>query len=383
MKKIGVVVPIYNAGPYLEPCIESILGQTYRCLELVLVDDGSTDGSGALCDKYREIDKRVHVIHQENQGMLPARYNGLRCLECDYATFVDADDWIETDTYEKMSPYMEQEIDVISFQIIRYFDSAYKCVSHDHYEAGLYSKAEIEEQIYPTMIWDIEKGTFGLEPSLCNKLIKRELLFDELDKANKLTVSYGQDIAVIYPLMTRAQSLMLTREALYYHRQREQHVVQPYIADPGYFEKLYLLYAYIVRQTKDHPIFIKQIDYFYADAARLHLRIYGDKKKGMGYLFPFNRVPVGKKIILYGASTLGQIFYDQIHRLDYGDIVAWVDRSYGSYEQFGVREIEYIKTVEEYDHIVIAVLDQETAKAIKRDLIDMGIDSKKIVCMKG
>ena len=67
-------------------------------------------GSGALCDKYREIDKRVHVIHQENQGMLPARYNGLRCLECDYATFVDADDWIETDTYEKMSPYMEQEI---------------------------------------------------------------------------------------------------------------------------------------------------------------------------------------------------------------------------------------------------------------------------------
>ena len=104
MKKIGVVVPIYNAGPYLEPCIESILGQTYRCLELVLVDDGSTDGSGALCDKYREIDKRVHVIHQENQGMLPARYNGLRCLECDYATFVDADDWIETDTYEKMSP---------------------------------------------------------------------------------------------------------------------------------------------------------------------------------------------------------------------------------------------------------------------------------------
>lgn len=80
MLKLGVVVPVYNAEKYLDKCISSIIGQTYGNMEIVLVDDGSTDGSGTICDKYAERDSRIHVIHQKNQGKLAARYQGVKML---------------------------------------------------------------------------------------------------------------------------------------------------------------------------------------------------------------------------------------------------------------------------------------------------------------
>ena len=136
MKRLGVVVPVFNTEPYLAQCIESILNQSYMDFELVLVNDGSTDRSGAICDEYQKRDNRVHVIHQENMGKVLARLNGVKHLNCKYVTFVDADDWIDFNTYRKMEIYMEDDIDVISFQIIRYFDEEYQYVSHNHYQAG-------------------------------------------------------------------------------------------------------------------------------------------------------------------------------------------------------------------------------------------------------
>jgi len=382
MKKIGIVVPIYNAEPYLRQCVNSILRQTYTNLELMLVDDGSVDNSGKLCDEFARMDRRVHVIHQNNQGKLPARYNGLKNLECDYAAFVDADDWISEETYESMSRYMLQNIDIISFQIIRYFDDADQCISYDNYLEGLYDKNQIEEMIYPTMIWDISKEAFGLDPSLCNKIMKKELLLNELQNAKKLSISYGEDVAVTYPLMTQAQSFMITGKSLYYHRQRKQNDIAPYISDPHYYKKLYSLYEYLIEQLIRYPILKKQMDYFYTEAVRMHLRIYRDKRKRAGFLFPFDQVPVRSKIILYGASTLGQTFYEQIKQLQYCNVVAWVDKNYEAYTEFGVREVAYVKGLEDYDYIIIAVYNQEIAGNIRKDLISMGVRKDKIVCVE-
>lgn len=379
MKKIGIVVPIYNEELYLEQCITSILRQTYTNLELILVDDGSTDNSGKICDEFAKKDKRVSVIHQNNQGMLCARYNGLKALKCDYATFVDADDWISEDTYEKMSKYMEQEIDMITFQIVIYHGESYHYISHNDYEKGLYNKARIEQKLYSTMIWDILKGTYGFDPSLCNKIVKRELLLKELYEAKALFISYGQDIAVTYPLITKIQSLMITEESLYYYRQRNKGQIAPYIVDSEYYKKLYWLYEYLYKYFKEYPQLIKQMDYFYAEAARMHLRIYRDKKRSDNFLFPFNKVPVGKRIILYGASILGQTFYGQIKKIGYADIVAWVDRDYEAYKEFRVREVEYINVVRNYDYIVIAVINSEASKEIKKNLKNMGVEDEKII----
>ena len=93
---VSIIIPVYNVGIYLEKCISSCLEQTYKRCEIILVDDGSNDGSEKICDDYAKKDARIKVIHQKNQGVSSARNAGMNCAEGDYIAFVDADDWIET-----------------------------------------------------------------------------------------------------------------------------------------------------------------------------------------------------------------------------------------------------------------------------------------------
>lgn len=99
---ISVIVPIYGVEKYLEECIRSIIGQTYPNLEVILVDDGSPDGCGAICDRYAQMDDRIVVVHQKNGGAAAARNTGLRIATGEYLTFVDGDDYLEPDAYEIM-----------------------------------------------------------------------------------------------------------------------------------------------------------------------------------------------------------------------------------------------------------------------------------------
>ena len=92
--KITVIIPVYNVEKYLEQCIKSVIGQTYKNLEIILVDDGSTDKSGQICDKYAELDDRIFVIHKANGGLSDARNAGLEILSGEYVTFVDSDDYV-------------------------------------------------------------------------------------------------------------------------------------------------------------------------------------------------------------------------------------------------------------------------------------------------
>ena len=109
MKKISVIVPVYNVERYLKRCIESIINQTYKDLEIILVDDGSTDSSGNICDEYKKIDKRISVIHKKNGGLSDARNEGLKVVTGTYIAFVDSDDFLDLDMYEYMQKNIEKE----------------------------------------------------------------------------------------------------------------------------------------------------------------------------------------------------------------------------------------------------------------------------------
>ena len=99
---ISLIVPVYNIQNYLSRCIDSILAQTYRDFELILVDDGSTDGSSEVCDYYGKQDKRIVVIHKQNGGLVSARKAGIASARGEYAGFVDGDDWIEPQMYQRL-----------------------------------------------------------------------------------------------------------------------------------------------------------------------------------------------------------------------------------------------------------------------------------------
>lgn len=100
--EISVIVPVYNVMPYINRCLDSVCNQTFDALEIILVDDGSTDGSGKVCDEYAENDERIRVVHQEKQGLSAARNAGLELCTCDLVGFVDSDDWIEPDMYQML-----------------------------------------------------------------------------------------------------------------------------------------------------------------------------------------------------------------------------------------------------------------------------------------
>ena len=100
--KISVIVPIYNVEQYLRKCIDSIINQTYKNLEIILVDDGSWDNSPRICDEYAKRDNRIKVIHKKNGGLADARNTGLKMITGNYISFIDSDDYIEKTMYEKM-----------------------------------------------------------------------------------------------------------------------------------------------------------------------------------------------------------------------------------------------------------------------------------------
>lgn len=106
---ISVIIPVYNVEKYLRQCLESVIGQTYINLEIILVDDGSTDGSSKICDDFAAIDDRIVVIHQYNAGLSSARNAGLDIMKGDYVSFVDSDDWIEKDMFAILLSSLEDE----------------------------------------------------------------------------------------------------------------------------------------------------------------------------------------------------------------------------------------------------------------------------------
>lgn len=371
MKRVGVVIPIYNTERYLNQCIDSVLQQSYTNLSIVLVDDGSTDGGPKICDEYAKKDSRVLVIHQENMGKLAARYYGAKAADCDYLTFVDSDDWILPETYGIFTEQMELGIDVISWQFIRYFSSEIQRKSHHLFSAGFYDNERFQKEIYPSMIWNLEKNTFGMDPSLCNKLIKREFTLKALASTQSLNIAYGDDVATIYPLLQSIHTLFLSEEGLYFHRQRSHKDRAYYLQDQDFYKKLYSLYEHLKFSFSEEPAFIEQLDAFYSHSVLLHLapgkreKLYPQSGK---YLFPFDKVPFGKKIILYGASTVGQDFYKQISCLGYASKILWVDKNYLAYQDFGVKNIETLENASEYDYAVIAIKDESTANEVKKYL---------------
>lgn len=372
-------MPIYNAEQYLPQCIESILNQTLEEIELILVNDGSTDQSGQICDNYAISDKRIRVIHQGNKGPIEARRRGLLESRCNYVTFVDADDFIDRDSYVLALSSIHNNIDVVIFGITKYFDSVNQRKELCDFPEGIYNKSEIEKVIWPKMIWNFEKEHYGIDPSLCTKIMKKKLLLSCYKDLVGSEFRYGEDVAVVYPMLKKAETLEIKNDSYYFYRQRTSGIVAEYRADADFFDKAYVFYKYLLKKFNNMQIFTKQIEYAYMHVVNLRKSIYSDYREKVYHLFPFDKVNKGERIIVYGAGVVGRSYIAQLKQLNYCRIVLWVDKNFQKYASDDILGIDEIKTVS-FDKVVIAIENREINHDVKNELIEMqGIEEKKIV----
>lgn len=202
---ISVIVPVYNAEKYLRKCVASIRAQTYRNLEIILVDDGSCDRSGELCEAFALEDSRIVVIRKENGGVASARNAGLDAMHGDYVGFVDADDWIDPEMYEVLLQRMIAENAQISCcgmaivtgeKITRYFNPDMDV----QFTAG---GADAQSELIRCSC---------ITNAMCDKLYSAEI-FDGL---RQKTGAYMDDMAVQYLLVARAEQVTYTARPMYY-----------------------------------------------------------------------------------------------------------------------------------------------------------------------
>ena len=218
---LSIIVPCYNIEKYVRECVDSILAQTFTDFELILVDDGSTDSTGEICDEYAKKDQRVQVIHKKNGGLVNARKAGLAQAHGKYACYVDGDDFINPDMYERLCGYAKDTgADMVIGDFYCAGENETQNVS-SRFEKGFYDKAALEEKIYPYMLCDKVYFRPGFRAAIWSKIYKRELLIKEQMQVDD-EVRMGEDSALVFPALLQAESMYYAKEEyLYGYRVRE------------------------------------------------------------------------------------------------------------------------------------------------------------------
>lgn len=205
---ISIIVPIYNVEKYLKKCIDSIISQSYKNIEIILVDDGSPDQCGTLCDQYKEIDKRIIVIHKTNGGLSSARNAGLDVASGEYIGFVDSDDFIETTMYEEMLEMMQTyKCDIVECAVNNIYDDKINRYINEYNEV-LDGKEALKKQLASNA-----KATYMPRISVWSKLFKKEFWKERRFPEGKIHEDYMLTCQALY----YAKRVGLLKKGLYNH----------------------------------------------------------------------------------------------------------------------------------------------------------------------
>ena len=213
---ISVIVPVYKVEKYLKRCVDSILAQTYPCLEVILVDDGSPDGCPAICDEYAREDRRVRVIHKENGGLSDARNAGIDAAKGNFLGFIDSDDYVHPRFYELLLQALKEEgADIAGCDVKKIYETG--TVEEEEKEAvrsEIYSGREATANLYDAQL-------YLRSVVIWNKLYKKELFKDVRFPKGKL----HEDEFTSYRLLYQSKSVVYIDRAYYFYFQREDGIM--------------------------------------------------------------------------------------------------------------------------------------------------------------
>ena len=211
---ISVIIPIYKVEKYLKQCIESVINQTYTNLDIILVDDGSPDNCGLLCDEYEKKDSRIRVIHKQNGGLSDARNAGITIAQGEYIGFVDSDDYISQDMYEKLHSAIKKnnaQLAVCNFQY----------VNEDGTEINKQSPVKNEKLSRIEALHKLNESMWWYYVTAWNKLYRKELFSNIRFPFARLY----EDAYLVHEIMGECDNIATISEKLYYYRQRDNSII--------------------------------------------------------------------------------------------------------------------------------------------------------------
>lgn len=211
--KISIIIPVYNSRKYLEQSIDSVLKQTYGNIELLLIDDESSDGSGEICDRYAGQDSRVRVIHQKNGGCTAASLTGLSAASGDYCMFVDSDDYVDADMLEEMTHHLvgkKGEIVCCNYMLEKSKETIPAiCIA----KPGVYEGVGLQTEIKDRLLGNEERQ---IPFSRCMKLYEKSV-FEGNEKYCDTEIFMGEDFNLVYPALLDCSRLVIMEGSLFYH----------------------------------------------------------------------------------------------------------------------------------------------------------------------
>jgi len=367
MKGLSIIIPVYNTEKYLVRCLDSVCSLK-NDVYVILIDDGSTDNSGKICDSYVEKNMNFSVIHKHNEGLVLARKNGIDMVKTEYFTFIDSDDYIDSDAYDDMIDELfletNKQADIICTGMTEeYMGNCY--LKQNGFPSGIYTEESLNELCYGML----SKGVFfdfGILPNAVCKIYKTAFV-----KNNPVSISpnvvIGEDADMTFQLMVKAEEVMILDYTPYHYCRREDSMMWKKIDSESIdclehdlrnaFDKTSTRRESLMQQLCDYMAFISLL----CDPQRLF-----DKD-----LFFMN---TQDRIALYGAGGVGKA-------IKYGmnnSFSIWVDRDYNKFCRDDVLPVESLLSCQDkYDKVFIAISNVDMCKKIKASLIDMGI-SKSI-----
>lgn len=375
-KKISIIVPIYGVEEYLSRCIESILSQTYKNLQIILVDDGSKDNSGKISDEYAAKDSRIEVIHQSNAGLVAARKRGLKIADGDYIGFVDGDDYIEPEMYSRLA-YIINEFDA------DFVHSGYK--KNDYEDTWGTCETSVINLNRKNVAVELNRLVFDIKERqvmtacLCMKLFRTSII----KKAYSIVPdnqSYGEDLLALTKCFFISSKMVILNESYYHYRIRKSSITNNVEKKMLSRERqLHQCLERLIIEEGTYEILHDAIDTYWLTGIIDDLKkiiFDGIRVFNCSYIEKLR----GKKIVIYGAGAVGEDYYAQLRLYRDIDIVFWVDKNYQNIKNnfCKIDSPEVIKSAE-FDYIVIAMQNPNLAYDIILSLKENGIPENKIV----
>lgn len=375
---ISVIVPIYNVEDYLRKCIESIMNQTYKNLQILLIDDGSSDQSGIICEEYALLDNRIEVVHKKNGGPASARKAGIALARGEYIGFVDADDYIDANFFQNLlNEIIESAADFVHGGYI--IESNGIETTCNSYETGIYELEDAQVEFIKTYILKMYSNVH-MNHNVFSKLFRADLVKTS-DTIVPASQTRGEDMLLVCSCILNSKRIFLDTKAGYHYVIRNNSITHcnqmESVID---FASLYKCLINLFEQYGVLEQIRKELATYFENLFLDLLSLVSKCALIPRYEFPDISDISGKKVVLYGAGKVGQNYYSHICKYPEINIVAWADKHYDNFH-YDYRRVIDKESIGDYDFdvLIIAVLNESIAELIKKELMQIGIPEDKII----